>query len=80
MQEVFSEVSVPWVCPSEERSGSSMVVTIKRRVDDAELDLKSLFPENMRAMVNAMSASIQPEKKKKTENLKSLGIKLVKKK
>jgi len=56
--EVFSKVSVPGVCPSDEGSNTSMVVTVKRKADDVEPDFKSLFPENMRAMVIAMSASI----------------------
>ena len=58
MWEVFSKVSVPGMCPSDEGSNTSMVVTVKRKVYDVEPDLKSLFSESMRAMVIAMSASI----------------------
>ena len=78
VREVFSKVSVP-AGPSEEGPSTSTVVTVKRKADDDEPDLKSLLPENTRAMVNAMSAS-QPAKKKKADNSKSLGIKIAKKK
>jgi len=84
VREVFSKVSVPGAGPShktgEEGEATSTVVTVKRKADDVEPDLKSLLPEGTRAMVNVMSASLQPAKKKKAEPSKSLGIKLVKKK
>jgi hypothetical protein len=86
VREVFSKVSVPDAGPSHkseedgEEASSSTVVTVKRKADDVEPDLKSLLPENTRAMVNALSASLQPAKKKKADSSKSLGIKLVKKK
>jgi hypothetical protein len=84
VREVFSKVSVPGAGPShktgEEGEATSTVVTVKRKADDVEPDLKSLLPESTRAMVNVMSASLQPAKKKKAEPSKSLGIKLVKKK
>jgi len=76
VREVFSKVSVPGAGPSEEGWSPSTVVTVKRKADDIEPDLKTLLPENTRAMVNAMSASIQPAKKKKADKSKSLGIKL----
>jgi len=86
VREVFSKVSVPVAGPSHksgedsEETPASTVVTVKRKADDVEPDLKSLLPENTRGMVNAISASLQPAKKKKADNSKSLGIKLVKKK
>ena len=86
VREVFSKVSVPGPGPShktgeaEEGEATPTVVTVKRKADDVEPDLKSLLPESTRAMVDAMSASLQPAKKKKAEASKSLGIKLVKKK
>jgi hypothetical protein len=90
VREVFSKVSVPGAGPSHkseedaeedaEETPASTVVTVKRKADDVEPDLKSLLPENTRGMVNAISASLQPAKKKKADNSKSLGIKLVKKK
>ena len=86
VREVFSKVSVPDAGPSHkseedsEEAPAPAVVTVKRKADDIEPDLKSLLPENTRAMVNALSASLQPAKKKKPDNSKSLGIKLVKKK
>ena len=62
--------------PSGEGPSTSTVVT----ADDAELDRSQKpLPENTRAMVNAMSTSIQPAKKKKAGNSKSLGIKFAKK-
>jgi cell division protein FtsN len=85
VREVFSKVSVPGAGPSHksgedrEEMPASTVVTVKRKADDVEPDLKTLLPESTRAMVNAMSSSIQPPKKKKVGNSKSLGIKLVKK-
>ena len=86
VREVFSKVSVPGAGPSHtsgedgEETPASTVVTVKRKADDVEPDLKSLLPENTRIMVNTISASLQPAKKKKADNSKSLGIKLVKKK
>lgn len=86
VREVFSEVSIPGAGPSpesgddDEETPVSKVVTVKRKANDVEPDLKSLLPENTRGMVDAISASLQPAKKKKANNSKSLGIKLVKKK
>ena len=86
VREVFSKVSVPGAGPSHtsgedgEETAASTVVTVKRKADDVEPDLKSLLPENTRSMVNTISASLQPAKKQKADNSKSLGIKLVKKK
>jgi hypothetical protein len=86
VREVFSKISVPEAGPSHisgadgEESPASTVVTVKRKADDVEPDLESLLPESTRVMVNAMSASLQSSKKKKQDNSKSLGIKLVKKK
>lgn len=86
VREVFSKVSVPGAGPSHqsgedsEETPTPTVTTVKRKADDVEPDLKSLLPENTRAMVNALSASLQPAKKKKADSTKSLGIKLVKKK
>jgi Saf4/Yju2 protein len=84
VREVFSKVSGPGPGPShkaeEDGEATSTVVTVKRKADDVEPDLNSLLPESTRAMVNAVSASLQPAKKKKAEPSKSLGIKLVKKK
>jgi hypothetical protein len=86
VREVFSRVSVPGAGPSHvsgddgEETPASTVMTVKRKADDVEPDLKSLLPEGTRAMVSTMSASLQPAKKKKADNSKSLGIKLVKKK
>ncbi|KAI0278033.1 hypothetical protein BC826DRAFT_1113584 [Russula brevipes] len=87
VREVFSKVSVPVAGPShqpgddgEPAAPASTLVTVKRKADDVEPDIKSLLPEGTRVMVNAMSASLQPAKKKKADSSRSLGIKLVKKK
>ena len=83
VREVFSKVSVPGAGQarkSGEGAGASTVVTVKRKADNLEPALGSLLPESTQAMVNAMSASFQPAKKKKADNSKSLGIKLGKKK
>ena len=86
VREVFSKVSVPGAGQARksgedgEGAGASTVVTVKRKADNLEPALGSLLPESTQAMVNAMSASFQPAKKKKADNSKSLGIKLGKKK
>ncbi|KAF8270388.1 DUF572-domain-containing protein [Lactarius quietus] len=85
VREVFSKVAMPEAGPSHKPGeGSSetpppAMVTVKRKADDIEPDLKSLLPESTRAMVNTIvSGPLQPAKNKKDS--KSLGIKLVKKK
>jgi len=85
VREVFSKVAMPEAGPSHKPGeGSSetpppAMVTVKRKADDVEPDLKSLLPESTRAMVNTIvSGPLQPAKNKKDS--KSLGIKLVKKK
>jgi len=88
VREVFSKVPMPEAGPSshqpEEGSNgapAAKVVTVKRKADDVEPDLKSLLPESTREMVNTIvSGPLQPGKNKKADNSKSLGIKLVKKK
>ena len=89
VREVFSKVAMPEAGPSSSHTpgeGSeempvSKVVTVKRKADDVEPDLKSLLPESTRAMVNTIvSGPLQPGKNKKSDKSKSLGIKLVKKK
>ncbi|KAI9446864.1 hypothetical protein H4582DRAFT_2108410 [Lactarius indigo] len=74
VREVFSKVSMPAAAGPSYKPGEG-----KRT--DVEPDLKSLLPESTRAMVNTIvSGPLQPGKKKKADNSKSLGIKLVKKK
>jgi cell division protein FtsN len=87
VREVFSQVAMPDAGPSHkpgegsDETPASKVVTVKRKADDVEPDLKSLLPESTRAMVNTIvSGPLQPGKNKKADNSKSLGIKLVKKK
>lgn len=84
VREVFSKVAMPVAGPShkpgegsDDETPAPTMVTVKRKADDVEPDLKSLLPESTRAMVNAiMSEPLQPAQKRKA---KSLGIKLVKK-
>ncbi|KAH9001683.1 hypothetical protein EDB92DRAFT_2058366 [Lactarius akahatsu] len=88
VREVFSKVAMPAVAGPSHQPGEGSdetpapaMVTVKRKADDVEPDLKSLLPESTRAMVNTIvSGPLQPAKKKKADNTKSLGIKLVKKK
>lgn len=87
VREVFSKVAMPSAGPSHKPGeGSSetpapAMVTVKRKADDVEPDLKSLLPESTRAMVDTIvSGPLQPAKNKKADSSKSLGIKLVKKK
>jgi hypothetical protein len=87
VREVFAKVAMPIAGPSHELGEGSdetpapAMVTVKRKADDVEPDLKSLLPESTRAMVNTIvSGPLQPAKNKKADNSKSLGIKLVKKK
>ncbi|KAI0060876.1 DUF572-domain-containing protein [Artomyces pyxidatus] len=82
VREVFSKINVPTASSSSSPDGSNpapAVVTVKRKADDVEPDLKSLLPEATRALISSTAASIQPPKKKKLDASKSLGIKLVKK-
>ena len=87
VREVFSKVAVPDAGPSHkpgegsDETATPAMVTVKRKADDVEPDLKSLLPESTRDMVNSIvSAPSQLAKNKKANSSKSLGIKLVKKK
>ncbi|KAI9429884.1 hypothetical protein H4582DRAFT_2114087 [Lactarius indigo] len=61
----------------EEEEDERLVREVFSKADDVEPDLKSLLPESTRAMVNTIvSGPLQPGKKKKADNSKSLGIKL----
>lgn len=87
VREVFQKVSAAG--PSAE-SGSSAdssespeatpapVVTLKRKAEGAEPDLKSLLPEETRALLSSKAsfASTPAVKKKKTDMKNSLGIKI----
>ena len=75
VREVFSKISVP--APGE--GSSSSVLTVKRKADQLDGDLKSLLPEATRAMISSVSTTTQPAKKKKADTSKSLGIKIKKK-
>jgi len=87
VREVFSKVAMPDAGPSHKpgeggnETATPAMVTVKRKADDVEPDLKSLLPESTREMVNTIvSGPSQPAKSKKANSSKSLGIKLVKKK
>ena len=65
--------------PSESPEATpAPVVTLKRKAEGAEPDLKSLLPEETRALISSKTsfASAPPIKKKKTDMKNSLGIKL----
>ncbi|KAI0043554.1 DUF572-domain-containing protein [Auriscalpium vulgare] len=85
VREVFSKINVPGSSsgssssPDGEVSPAPAVVTVKRKADALEPDVKSLLPETTQALVSATTASFQAPKKKKVAPSKSLGIKLVKK-
>ncbi|GBE82563.1 hypothetical protein BKA93DRAFT_822013 [Sparassis latifolia] len=84
VREVFSKITVPAGVsgsqPSESSSGSEeaapTVVTLKRKADGAEPDLKSLLPESTRALIAQKSLGQPPVKRKKLDLKGSLGIKI----
>jgi len=70
VEEVFSKVPA---------SGSSSVVTVKRKADDVEPPAHSLLSETARALIKS-HVTTQATKKRKTDGKNSLGIKVLKKK
>ncbi|KAG2028204.1 DUF572-domain-containing protein, partial [Suillus americanus] len=92
VREVFSKVSMPALpgdsSAAADSSGDSptevtspQLVTIKRKADDVEPDLRSLLPESTRVKLGAKSLGIPPAKKSKSDlkNKLNLGIKIAKK-
>ncbi|KAG1749089.1 DUF572-domain-containing protein [Suillus paluster] len=90
VREVFSKVSMPAPSGSSpvaaESSGDTSIeptapqlVTIKRKADDVEPDLRSLLPESTRVLLDAKSVGAPPAKKPKSDLKNKLGIKIAKK-
>jgi len=87
VREVFSKVTMP-VASGSRSSGtppsdgsptesSTRVVTVKRKADDVEPDVRSLLPEAARASVST-KATTAPSKKAKLDLKNKLGIKVAK--
>lgn len=90
VREVFSKVSIPALLggssAAADTSGDSptnttspQLVTIKRKADDVEPDLRSLLPESTRVVLDAKSLGAPPAKKSKSDLKNKLGIKIAKK-
>ncbi|KAG2149322.1 DUF572-domain-containing protein [Suillus clintonianus] len=90
VREVFSKVSMPALpggsSAAADSSGDSptevtspQVVTIKRKADDVEPDLRSLLPESTRVVLEAKTLGVPPAKKPKSDLKNKLGIKIAKK-
>jgi hypothetical protein len=90
VREVFSKVSAPAVLGGSSAAADSsgdpsikttppQLVTIKRKADDVEPDLRSLLPESMRVVLDAKSLGAPPAKKPKSDLKNKLGIKIAKK-
>jgi hypothetical protein len=91
VREVFSKVSVPALPGSSsaaaaDSSGDSpteatspQLVTIKRKADDVEPDLRSLLPESTQVVLGTKSLGAPPAKKPKSDLKNKLGIKIAKK-
>ncbi|KAJ3554585.1 hypothetical protein NM688_g3030 [Phlebia brevispora] len=79
VRQVFSKVTVPVAGPSGSSSqgeGGEKVVTVKRKADGDEPDLRSLLSEDTRALMSAKVATIPVVKKRKVDPKNSLGIKI----
>ncbi|KAG1883003.1 DUF572-domain-containing protein [Suillus subluteus] len=91
VREVFSKVSMPALpgdssAAAADSSGDSptettspQLVTVKRKADDVEPDLRSLLPESTRVVLGAKSLGAPPAKKPKSDLKNKLGIKIAKK-
>ncbi|KAG2366824.1 hypothetical protein BDR07DRAFT_1352068 [Suillus spraguei] len=90
VREVFSKVSMPTLpdgsSAAVDSSGDSPIeatspqlVTIKRKADDVEPDLRSLLPESTRVVLDAKSLGAPPAKKPKSDLKNKLGIKIARK-
>ena len=88
VREVFSKVPMPIASgsrssgtPSSDGSStdnSTRMVTVKRKADDVEPDVRSLLPEATRTSISAKTA-VAPAKKAKLDLKNKLGIKVAKK-
>ena len=75
VREVFSKVTVPGGSSGD---ASSSTVTVKRKAEGEEPELRSLLPEATRELISSKAASIPVVKKRKVAT-NSLGIKIRKK-
>ncbi|EPS97366.1 hypothetical protein FOMPIDRAFT_1025105 [Fomitopsis schrenkii] len=87
VREIFQKIPAVGSSAASGSSGESSqspdatpapVVTLKRKAEGAEPDLKSLLPEETRALISSKTSftSAPPVKKKKTDMKNSLGIKI----
>lgn len=78
VREVFSKVSMPVAGPSGSSSHATAeekLVTVKRKADGDEPELRTLLSEDTRSLI-ASKAAIPVVKKRKVEGKNSLGIKI----
>ena len=76
VREVFSKVTMPVASGSGSSEGSGKTLTVKRKAEGEEPDLKSLLPESTRELIASKSAAVPVMKKRKTAQKNSLGIKM----
>ena len=79
VREVFSKVSMPLAGPSSSGSHTlqeEKLVTVKRKADGNEPDLRSLLSEDTRSLIASKAAAIPVVKKRKVDGKNSLGIKM----
>ena len=77
VRQVFSKVSVPVAGPSgSQGEDAEKTVTVKRKADGDEPELRSLLSEDSRALISSKVAAIPVLKKRKTDSKNSLGIKI----
>lgn len=76
VRQVFSKVSVPVAGPSSTQGEEEeKTVTVKRKADGDEPELRSLLSEDSRVLISSKVAAIPVVKKRKTGS-NSLGIKI----
>ncbi|KAJ8589732.1 DUF572-domain-containing protein [Rhizopogon salebrosus TDB-379] len=89
VREVFMKVPMPGPSGSSSAAGDSEnspgdatsppLITIKRKADDVEPDLRNLLPESTRIALDTKSLGAPPAKKPKSDLKNKLGIKIAKK-
>lgn len=70
VREVFSKVNVPG------GESSTSILTVKRKAEGTEPDLRTLLPEATKELIAKSSANVPAAKKRKVEGKLSLGIKM----
>jgi len=71
VRDVFSRISVP-----NSSSSELSTVTVKRKAEGAQPELRSLLPESTKELISKSSAAVPVIKKRKLEAKNSLGIKM----